>query len=248
MFYRVDYILALMAAGFLLGALFSKKAENVSPHTLARAYYAAVASLMALRIAAYAWTTITTHAAFVGTVGSVIGDLSIVTFGAAFGLALRRHDARSFLTDRSLLDAFLLALAFGFVLAGVAKTFAIAPMTEFFTQSAYSVPFLKFIIIAEIFGGLALLLPWARIPAWTGLTIDMFGAVITHVHNGDPLNDSSGAIGMLIRLVAVAILFGLRPRERDVAQPPLSRALFVAIGAAVVCLCIALGGAVALRH
>jgi hypothetical protein len=76
----------------------------------------------------------------------------------------------------------------------------------------------------------------------------MFGAVITHVHNGDPLNDSSGAIGMLIRLVAVAILFSLRPGERDVAQPPLSRALFVAIGAAVVCLCVALGGAVALRH
>jgi uncharacterized membrane protein YphA (DoxX/SURF4 family) len=248
MFYRVDYILALMAAGFLLGAIFSKKAERVPAHRLARIYYFVVASLMTLRILAFVWTTVASQANFVNTAGSVIGDISIVMFGAVFGLALRRGDPRAFLTDRFILEAFLLALAFGFVLAGVAKTFAMTPMTEFFTQSAYSVPFLKFIIIAEIFGGLALLLPWAIIPAWIGLMIDMFGAVITHVHNGDPLNDSSGAIGMLIRLVAVAILFGLQPRERDVAQPPFSRALFVAIGAAVICLCIALGGAVALRH
>jgi uncharacterized membrane protein YphA (DoxX/SURF4 family) len=248
MFYRVDYILALMAAGFLLGAIFSKKAERVPAHSLARTYYFVVASLMTLRILAFVWTTVASQAPFVNTAGSVTGDLSIITFGAAFGLALRRHDARVFLTDRSLLDAFLLALAFGFVLAGVAKTFAMTPMTEFFTQSAYSVPFLKFIIIAEIFGGLGLLLPWARIPAWMGLTVDMFGAVITHVHNGDPLNDSSGAIGMLIRLVAVAILVGLAQRQRNGEQPPLSRAVVMAVGATVVCLCIALGGAVALRH
>ncbi len=52
-------------------------------------------------------------------------------------------------------------------------------MTEFFTQSGYSVTFLRFIVIAEIFGGIGLLLPWAFIPALAGLTIDMFGAVLT---------------------------------------------------------------------
>jgi DoxX-like family len=247
MFYRVDYILALTAAGFLVGTLLSKKAELIPSARLAHIYYVIVATLMSLRIAAYVCTAVANPPAFVNTAGSVFGDLSIVAFGAAFGLALRRSDARTFLTDRSLVDAFFLALAFGFALAGVAKTFAVAPMTEFFNQSGYSGGFLKFIEIAEIFGGIGLLLKWARIPALLGLTIDMFGAVITHIHNGDPLNDSTGAIGMLIRLVAMAVLLGLQSRPNHV-RPPLSRAVIIAISAAAVCLCIALGGAAVLRH
>jgi hypothetical protein len=36
---------------------------------------------------------------------------------------------------------------------------------------------------------------------------------MTHIHNGDPLNDSTGAIGMLIRLIAVGVLLTIRQRS-----------------------------------
>jgi hypothetical protein len=69
-------------------------------------------------------------------------------------------------------------------------------------------------MIAEIFGALGLLLPWAVLPSLHGLSVDMFGAVLTHIHNGDPLNDSTGAIGMLIRLAIVGALWALSRRTR----------------------------------
>jgi hypothetical protein len=65
--------------------------------------------------------------------------------------------------------------------------------------------------MAEIFGAIGLLLPWSLVPALIGLTVDMFGAVLTHIHNGDALNGSTGAIGLLIRLIAVGVLWTLRP-------------------------------------
>lgn len=247
MFYRVDYILAVMAVGFLAGAILSRTAERIAADRLARVYYAVTVVLLAFRTIAFAWTIIASQAGIMGRVSGGIGDLLGILFGAAFGLALRRRDARAFLTASSLLEAFYLALAFTFVLAGIGKAFSVAPMTEFFHQSGYSTGFLKFIVIAEIFGGVGLLLPWARIPAWFGLTIDMFGAVLTHIHNGDPLNDSTGAIGMLIRLVAVAILFGLQAREQE-SLPTVSRAIFRAAAATALCLCIAIAGGTALRH
>ncbi len=247
MFYRVDYLLTLIAAGFVLGALFGKSAERLPAPRLARIFYFAFALLAAIRIATYVFSAVANPPGFVGVVGALAGDLSNVAFGAAFGLALRRKDARGFLTDSALLDAFFLSLAFTYVLAGVAKAFAMKPMTEFFTQSGYSTGFLKFIDIAEIFGGMALLLPWARIPAWFGLMIDMFGAVLTHIHNGDPLNDSSGAIVLLIKLVAIAMLFGLSQRHRE-PQLRVAQSAYRTAAATALCLCIAFGGSVALRH
>jgi hypothetical protein len=247
MFYRVDYILALMIAGFAVGAVLSRSAEAMVTSQLARIYYAVVALLLVLRTTSFALTTLTVHAGFIGTVGGVVGDILTFLFGAAFGLAIRRRDARVFLTDTSLIGAFYLSLSFTFALAGVGKVFSMTQMTEFFTQSGYSVGFLKFIVIAEIFGALGLLLPWARIPAWIGLTVDMFGAVLTHTHNGDPLNDSTGAIGMLIRLIVIAILFGLQQRDHEM-QPRISKAVFRAALVTVVCFCIAVGGSAVLRH
>lgn len=247
MFYRVDYLLTVMAVGFVAGATFSRATEAMPAPRLAGIYYFATALLVVLRTAAFAWTTLANPSGLVTTAGSVIGDLLSLLFVAAFGLAMRRQDARVFLTDSSLLGAFYLVLAFTFALAGVGKAFSMTPMTEFFTQSGYSVGFLKFIVLAEIFGALGLLLPWARIPAWFGLTVDMFGAVLTHLHNGDPLNDSTGAIGMLIRLVAVAIVFGLQRREHE-TQPRVSSAAFRTAAAAIVCFCIAIGGSVVVRH
>jgi hypothetical protein len=140
-----------------------------------------------------------------------------------------------------------MALAFTFALAGLGKAFSLAPMTEFFAQSGYSLTFLKFIVIAEIFGALGLLLPWARSAALIGLAIDMFGAVITRLHNGDPLNDSTGAIGLLIRLVALGLLWALRPRK--VEPFPSIRNSTLGVGAATLaCFLMALLGSVAVRH
>jgi uncharacterized membrane protein YphA (DoxX/SURF4 family) len=125
-------------------------------------------------------------------------------------LAIRRQDARDFLTSSSILDAKCVALAFSFALAGIGKAFAMVPMTVFFSQSGYSVTFLKFIIIAEVLGVIGVLIPWTVMPALAGLAVDMFGALLTHVHNGDPLNDSTGAIGSLISIVLLGGLFTLR--------------------------------------
>jgi hypothetical protein len=245
-FYRVDYMLAVLIAGFAVGALFSKATAEVPSARLGRVYYAITAGLLILRTVGFAWTIIAPHNGFASTGPRFVGDLLGLLFGAAFGLATRRHAPRSWLSERPILEAFCLALAFTFALAGVGKGFSMLAMTDFFTQSGYSVAFLKFIVIAEIFGAMGLLLPWARIPAWFGLTIDMFGAVTTHIHNGDPLNDSTGAIGMLIRLILAAILFEL---QRGQPQRPerAFRAVFRAALGTVLCLFIAIPGAMAMR-
>jgi hypothetical protein len=75
----------------------------------------------------------------------------------------------------------------------------------------------------------------------------MMGAVITHVHNGDPLNDSTGAIAMLFRLVAIAVVWSLRPRLADPPRPIRVRIATVTICAAL-CLGAAIAGSSAMRH
>jgi hypothetical protein len=247
MFYRVDYALAVLSVGFLAGLLCSRRTEDLPPSRLAQAYYAAVAILLVLRTAAFAGSMLTTGYGRWGTAGGLIGDILGLLFGALFGLAMRRKDGRAFLLDANVLAALCMGLAFTFASVGVGKAFSMTPMTEFFTQSGYSVPFLKFIVIAEIFGGIGLLLPWAFLPALVGLTIDMFGAVLTHVHNGDPLNDSSDAIVMLIRLAAVAVLWAMRPRA-GMASSSLRTSMAKVATAGVICLLIAIGGSVAMRH
>jgi hypothetical protein len=245
-FYRVDYVLAVLLAGFLAGALFNKAAQKISASRLARAYYIAVVVLLILRAVTFTGLMVTAHPGW-NTVGKPIGDLGGLLFGALFGLAVRRRDARQFLVDPDILAALTLTIGFTFVMAALGKAFSMTPMTEFFAQSGYSIAFLKFIVIAEAFGGLGLLLPWAFVPAVSGLTIDMFGAVLTHIHNGDPLNDSSGAIGLLIRLAVLAILWTMRPHEPKPARSlRASIARVATIG--VVCLLIAFGGASQLRH
>jgi len=184
---------------------------------------------------------------FMTTVGGLAGDLLGLFFGILFGLAARRKDTRELLTDPSILGALCMALAFTFALAGVGKAFSMAPMTDFFTQSGYSVTFLKFIVIAEIFAGIGLLLPWAVVPALIGLTVDMFGAVLTHIHNGDPLNDSTGAIGALIRLFVVGVLWALS-RRRGASSSSVRNSVLSVATVGVVCLLIAIGGSAAMHH
>lgn len=247
MFYRVDYTMALLLGGFLLGMLFGRKTETIAAASLARRYYVIVATLLVLRTGIFAYTMVVGPQRFMSTMGGLAGDLLGFLFGALFGLAARRKDTREFLTDPSILGALCMALAFTFALAGVGKAFSMAPMTDFFNQSGYSVTFLKFIVLAEIFAGIGLLLPWAVVPALVGLTVDMFGAVLTHIHNGDPLNDSTGAIGMLIRLFAIGVLWVLS-RRRGASSPTVRNSVLSVATVGVVCLLVAIGGSAAMRH
>ncbi len=247
MFYRVDYATAVLLVGFLAGFLCSRSAENISSARLARGYYVTVAILLTLRTTVFAISMLLAGNARWSTLGGLIGDVLAVLFGALFGLAARRSNRRAFLVDPNVLAALTMSFAFTFAMAGLGKAFSMTPMTEFFTQSGYSIAFLKFIIIAEIFGGIGLLLPWSFLPALLGLTIDMFGAVLTHVHNGDPLNDSTDAIGMLIRLAALAILWMMRTRQVEPERTLRDSVIRIAAAAAI-CLLIAVGGGVAMRH
>jgi len=247
MFYRVDYALAVIFIGFIVGALFSGPAANVPPSRLARGYYVVIMCLLVLRTGTFVGTMFMSHTNSWSTAGGFIGDLLGFLFGALFGLASRRKDSREFMTSSPVFGALCITLAFTFALAGIGKAFSLAPMTEFFVQSGYSVAFLKFIVIAEIFGGIGLLLPWAILPALIGLAVDMFGAVLTHIHNGDPLNDSTGAIVMLIRLIAVGVLLALRQRNGGVL-PTVRSSVLRTTAATITCLLIAVGGSVAVRH
>jgi len=247
MYYRVDYQLAILLGGFIAGILCSRRVQKVPASQLARMYYAVIAILLVLRTVAFAGSMLTVRQNFWTTGGGILSDLSFILYGGLFGLATRRRDSRELLTDSEILSALCMTLAFTFAIAGIAKAFSMTPMTEFFSQSGYSVVFLKFIVFAEVFGAIGLLLPWAVVTALIGLTIDMFGAVVTHVHNGDPLNDSTGAICMLIRLAVLGVLWMLRPWLGDSEATVRSSMLTVGV-VGVVCLLSAIGGSVVMRH
>jgi uncharacterized membrane protein YphA (DoxX/SURF4 family) len=179
--------------------------------------------------------------------GDAIGDLNTVLFEMLFGLAARRPDGREFLVDFDILNALRIVLAFTFIFAALGKALSIAPMTEFFIGSGYPVSFLKFIVIAEAFGAIGLLLPWAVMPALIGLSIDMFGAVLTHINNGDSLNDSTGAIALLIRLLALGFLWTLRARVGEIPRS-LHRTILRWRVITIVCILVAGAGGTVVRH
>lgn len=246
MFYRVDYMLAVQIAGFFLGFAFSRRTASMRPDRLASGYYSATAVVLLLRVCS------TLAGMFLGAhvlniLGAALGDCAGVLFGALLGLAARRSDRREFLVHPSVLAALCFGVAFKFALAAIGKVFALENMTEFFAQSGYSVTFLKFIVSAEILGALGMLLPWAVSLAFIGLSVDMFGAVLTHVHNRDPLNDSTGAIALLIHLMVVGVLWTLRPRTDRPVRTLKSSTAFIAI-AMLASLLVAVGGSSAMRH
>lgn len=246
MFSRLDYALAVLFAGFLTGLLLNKLLRTKGASQLARNYYVFVATLLVLRTTAFASSVLMNQPNLWRYVGGGLGDLLSLLFGALFGVAVLRSDTRELLTDDSILWALRMVLAFTFAVAAIGKAFSMDSMQQFFAQSGYSLTFLKFIIIAEVFGALCLLLPWAVVPALIGLSVDMLGAVVTHIHNGDPLNDSTGAILMLVRLVAVGTLWALLPGRSGHSPRPRSSIISVA-AVAVCCLLMAVSGSVAIR-
>jgi hypothetical protein len=175
-------------------------------------------------------------------VRQLVGDLGIVLAGVVYGLAVLervRGSAAAVLRAPELRFALCLSVGVGFVVGGMGSAAYIDFMREFFTHSGYSHSFLYFIMAIEVLGGVALVLPWRWLvlAAVTGLAIDMFGAIYTHVHNGDPLDDSTSAIGALLRLAPLAVLTVGGRRARVV----------VGIGA-VVCAALAVGGGVLVRR
>lgn len=247
MFYRVDYLLAVQAGGLLAGFLLGGRTAELRSARLARTYYATVAALMVLRACAFTAGLLATNYQPWGYVSGAIGDVSAFIFGMLFGLAARRDDSRSLLTDDVVLEAMRIVLAFTFIFAALGKALTMSGMGEFFAQSGYSLAFLKFIILAEALGALGLLLPWAILPAMLGLSVDMFGAVLTHIHNGDPLNDSTGAIGLLIRLMALGILWALRPQGGR-SRRTVRESVMAVAAATLACVLIAGSGSAVIRH
>jgi uncharacterized membrane protein YphA (DoxX/SURF4 family) len=209
---------------------------------VAQAYFDTVMGLLALSSISLTFRLTLGHGpAWTG----VIGDLSGLLYGALFGVAVRRDDRRALLLDRAVLSALAISIAVTFASAGLGKAFSMTPMHEFFAQSGYPDTFLRFIIIAEVLGALAMLIPCAVPAALAGLGIDMFGAVLTHIHNGDPLNDSTGAIAMLLRLGVFSVLW---ERKRSDTAASLRGPLLRVGAAALLCLLLAGAGGLLIRH
>ncbi|HSR96438.1 MAG TPA: DoxX family protein [Kofleriaceae bacterium] len=211
MLYRVDYLLALLAAGALAAALLSGRAAKIAPQRLARGYLIATAVTVAVRAALF----IALFGAGVSTLPVswflVVGDLGIVLLGALYGIAIvgaARDGFAAALEAPQLRAALCLSVGIGFSLAGIGKMYSLDFMLDFFAQSHYTKPFLFVIIATEVIGGAAILLPWrpAVLAATAALGVVMFGAIYTHWHNGEPLDYSRDAIGMLLRLVPIAVI------------------------------------------
>ena len=247
MFYRVDYLLAVIFAGFLAGAAVSRRSSRISAGRIARTYFVAAAILVALSAGFFWISIIATNSARWYAMTRPVSDLSSFCFGMLFGIAIFRADRREILCDRAVYSILCIASGTAFILTGYAKALYTSGMLEFFTQSGYSAGFLKFIMTAEILGGIGLLIPWTVLPAVAGLSIDMVGAIWTHVHNGDSLNDSTGAIGQLIRLGAIVVLWAWQRRVAE-KRGAVRRRLVMAVAGAALCAAIAIGGSAAMRH
>jgi uncharacterized membrane protein YphA (DoxX/SURF4 family) len=247
MFYRVDYLLAVIVAGFVIGASLGRWTSRIESQQLARWYFIVVASILAVSAILTVRGIVLTNGPVLSKISGATGDIGCFILGALFGTAIRRSDRLELLREPRVFYTMCLSVGYGFVISGYIKAFYLESMTQFFTQSGYSVPFLKFIMTIEVLGGIGLLIPVAMPFALAGLTIDMFGAIATHVHNGDPLNDSTGAIITLLKFAAIATLWALH-RSSVVPTRSTRKALFGAGAVAILCLVSAVGGSAMMRH
>ena len=248
MIYRVDYLLAVILSGVIVGVLVSRRTANIEPGRLARGYFVIIAMLLAIRAAVFVCGIVLANGAVWNTIGSGIGDGSNFLLGGIVGIASRRSERREILCDPSVYSALCLSAGFSFVIAGYAKAFYMEGMTQFFAQSGYSTPFLKFIMTIEVLGGIGLLIPWTVLSAIAGLSIDMFGAIFTHIHNGDSINDSTGAISALIRFGVILTLWAWRPRHESDMVSMRQRFVGIAIAAALCAAAAAAGSALMRRQ
>jgi uncharacterized membrane protein YphA (DoxX/SURF4 family) len=246
-FYRVDYTLAVLLAGFLIGLGVSRRSSRFTAPVTARAYFEMVLVLLALRLVCLIGYEVQPHInAWNISLGALL-DISTLLFGLLFGLALRRADRHALVTDNAVFAALTLTTAFFFAMTGIGKAFSMDWMINFFHQSGYSAAFLKSIMIVEVFAALAMLVPVSMMAAVLVLTVDMFGAIYTHVHNSDPLNDSTDAVRQLIYLAVIAVLWTMRHNAAQ--EIPRRRIPYATVAAgAVICCLAAIAGGVLMRH
>lgn len=246
MIYRVDYVLGVMLAGLAFGLLANRATSGIKPSRLARFYFVLVAILLVLRVVVFACAVVFPGPKVWSIAGNAMGDTGNFLVGFLFGIALLRADGREILCDPAVYSILCISAGVGFVMTGYVKALYMQGMTQFFAQSGYSVTFLKFIMTAEVLGGAALLIPVTVLPALAGLSIDMFGAIYTHIHNGDPLNDSTGAIATLIRFAVIAGLWAWRARSGD-TPGSVRRRLGGVAAVAACCAVVAVGGSAMVR-
>jgi uncharacterized membrane protein YphA (DoxX/SURF4 family) len=242
--YRVDYVVAVFLAGLIAGALLSRSTSRIESSRLAREYFLLFAFPIALRVVAFVGIVMIPGVVWSKTF-AITGDVSNFLFGVIFGLAMLRNDRRKILCEPAVFSVLCLSAGIGFVINGyLSASVGTKGMSQFFVQSGYSAHFQMFIATAEVLGGVGLLIPWAALPAIAGLSVDMFGAIYTHVHNGDPLNDSTGAIAALIRFAAIVAIWAWRPESTKSMQRRLAGATIIAI----LCACAAVAGGTLVRR
>lgn len=244
MFDRVDYSAAVMLAGLLLGLLWSRRLARLPASIVARAYFAIVLVFLGLRLLCFLGSVIHPQTNIWHIAGGASSDSLALCFGALFGIALRRADGSALFSHPSIFSALCIAEAFSFALINLGKAFSMDWMIHFFHQSGYSTTFFKCIMITEVFAALAMLIPATVLPAVCVLAVDMFGAIYTHIHNGDPLNDSTDAIVALFHLAVIAILWNLRTGTAEKRRIPYT----VIAAGAVVCRLVAILGGMLMRQ
>jgi uncharacterized membrane protein YphA (DoxX/SURF4 family) len=125
---------------------------------------------------------------------------------SAFGYLRSRVTSeaiQSFTSSPYLLKGLCLSVSVSFLATEIGKLTHDAEMRQFFLESGYGAWFLYFIIAAEILGAIGLFVSKLIVPAASGLTIIMLGAIYTHYDNGDPFSDSLEALHLLILLVCI---------------------------------------------
>ena len=237
MFVRFDYFLALLVAGTIAGGSLARVGARFEPTRFARGYLAVVAAVTAIRAVAFV-AAIVLGLTIVRAVGAGIWrDATTLLLGALYGLAavnVRRGGLTAFLSAPEVVFALRLTTGVAFVLVGFGDIFFIDGMMDFFARAGYTKQFLHFIMTIEVLGGVALLLPWRwlTLAATAGLTVDMFGAIYTHLHGGETIDECTQAIAMLLRLGTIAILSMGAGRRRWA----------IVGGCAVVCALVAVAG------
>jgi putative oxidoreductase len=214
---QVLVFIGLIIAGGLLSLVIKPKAELV--YDLAMGYVA-LALLISVDVWIFYFAGIK-NAALVGTLSFIMswgGMLGHLVLGYLIGnIAMNNNRLRKIIG--ATLWGISILTANSFLVATVGKSMNIPIMISFFKQSGYAIWFLYFIMSAEAFGGLGILLHFKLKTgplAAAGLAIIMLGAVYTHWHNKDPFSDSYAAVGQFINLSLLLILCYFEQRANRV--------------------------------
>lgn len=102
-----------------------------------------------------------------------------------------------------------------FLLAGVAKLLALAPMRERAAHAGFSVTAYRGIGALEVAGAAGLLLglavPLLGVLAAVGLLLLLAGALVTHVRNRDGVRDLVPAVVCAVLVAGYLVALGIAP-------------------------------------